>query len=77
MFLASYATGNTTLYEPTIESAGDRPDRPGHRSLESVEIITLDDLSRIVDFKVGNIQTILKVDVEGLEIRVLMGGGIV
>ena len=75
--MASYVTGNTTLYEPPIESAGDRPDRPGHRSSESVAIITLDDLSRMVDFKVGNIQTILKVDVDGLEIRVLMGGGIV
>ena len=77
LFLATYATGNTTLYEPTIESAGDRLDRPGHRYSESVEIIRLDDLSRMLDFKVGNIQTILKIDVEGLEIRVLMGGGIV
>ena len=41
---------------------------------DGIEIIRLDDLSTMLDLKVDYAQTILKIDVEGLEIRVLMGG---
>jgi len=67
LYLSSNRTGNNVLYELTQ----DRLDEPGRRSSVAIETTTLDQI--FLSSNSAN-QTILKIDVEGFEFKVLIGG---
>jgi len=67
LYLSSNRTGNNVLYELNQ----DRLDEPGKRSSVSIKTTTLD---QIFLSNIFTSRTILKIDVEGFEFKVLMGG---